>query len=57
MSTTPDALAAEYVGRHQLNPTTAADMQAELAEWMTWTGGNTETDEERDLKLLMQVYS
>lgn len=57
MSTTPDALAAEYVGRHQLTPTTAADMQADLVEWMTWIGGNVETDEQRDLRLLTQVFS
>ncbi len=57
MTTTPDALAAQYVDRHRLSPELAADMTTELTEWMAWTSGKAETPEQRDLRLLMQVFS
>lgn len=59
MTTTPDALAAQYVGRHRnLSPELAADMTKELTGFVTWTSGQAEeTAEERDLRLLTQIFS
>lgn len=56
MTTTPDALAADYVGRHRLSPELSADMTTELTEFVTWTSGKAETAEERDRRLLMSMY-